>query len=80
MVYEVENFYYDGFIVKSMKGKAPYKATFLHWTVDPGVAKCQCSDGKKRLIPSCQLINFSILDVPKQKKTRVKFGKASSSL
>jgi len=80
MVYEVKNFVYNGFYVSDTEGNAPYKATFLHWTVDPGVAECQCSDGKKRLIPHCQLINFSIRDVPKQKKTGVKFGKTSSSL
>lgn len=37
------------------EGFAPYEATLLEWTLDPGVGKFQCSDGQVRLIPCCAL-------------------------
>jgi hypothetical protein len=55
-IYKVEKFKYNGFIVSPMKGYAKYTATFKSWTNDPGIAVCECSDGKERLIPSCCLI------------------------
>jgi len=56
--YTVENFVYNGIFVIPKKGNAPYTAEFRNWTNDPGVAVCMCSDGKARLIPSCQLVGF----------------------
>lgn len=76
--FAVDNFTYDGFGVRGQPGRAPYKAKFVKWTNDPGVAECQCSDGKKRLIPSCQLVGEKS-SLPEQKKTGVVFGMPSHS-
>jgi hypothetical protein len=54
---KVENFYYNGIFVSPEKGYASYTATFEKWTNDPGVALFLCSDGKERLIPTCQLFD-----------------------
>lgn len=58
--FEVNNFIYNGFYGKVLKGKAPFTATFSKWTNDPGIAKCNCSDGKERLIPSFALSRLGI--------------------
>ena len=58
MKYEVNNFTYNGMFIYPKEGKAPYKAEFIKWTSDPGVAECKCDDGEIRLIPSCQLVDF----------------------
>jgi len=55
LTFEVNNFAYNGFMGQHLPGKAPYTATFIKWTRDPGVAECLCSDGKVRLIPSFAL-------------------------
>ena len=53
---KIKNFNYNGFFVESLLGIAPYKAIKLvKWTNDPGIGEFLCSDGKNRLIPSCQL-------------------------
>jgi hypothetical protein len=58
---------------------APYKATFLRWSLDPGIAVCECTDGCKRLIPNYALINFEEDSHPEQRKTGVIFGMSCSS-
>lgn len=83
MLYEVENFTYNGFMVKSRKGKAKYKAEFVSWTNDPGIALCNCTDGEKRLIPSCCLIGStkngkSLLPI-RTENNNLLFGTPSSS-
>jgi hypothetical protein len=65
---QVENFTYDGMFVYSAPGLAPYTAAFEEWSVDPGMARCKCSDGIYRLIPSCKLVGFNKEDYPIQKK------------
>lgn len=55
-VFEVQNFSYNGFTSELSKGIASYTATFIEWSKDPGVGVFQCSDGKKRLIPTFALI------------------------
>lgn len=62
----VENFFYNGLFVQRMGGYADYTATFKEWTEDPGIAVCECSDGKERLIPSCSLYGFDKDAYPKQ--------------
>ena len=78
-MYNVKNFTYNGFFVSLAEGEAPYTAEFLEWTTDPGVAKCNCSDGKMRLIPTCALVGVMHRDLPKQTKTSVVFGAPSQS-
>jgi len=52
----VKNFNYNGFFVESLPGFTSYKAVELViWTVDPGIGLFRCTDGRERLIPSCQL-------------------------
>lgn len=77
-MFEVENFIYNGFYVASKPGKAEYRADFIKWTPDPGIALCKCSDSKVRKIPSCCLIgNKDVL--PEQEKTGVIFGDCCKS-
>jgi len=71
---QVQNFSYNGFSGQLKDGLTPYTAEFLKWTDDPGIAKCKCSDGKVRLIPTFALLGFRHADYPKQKKTGVIFG------
>lgn len=52
MAHKVKNFTYNGFMGQEKKGYAPYKATFVKWTEDPGIMLMKCSDGKERLVPS----------------------------
>lgn len=78
LTFKVQNFEYNGFFVKSLNTTAKYTATFKGWTNDPGITACQCSDGKIRLIPSCQLIG-SISKLPKQKSKTQIFGQPSES-
>ena len=77
--FEVQNFTYNGFYVKSKSTKAKYKAIFLEWTRDPGIILAHCTDGRKRLIPTCQLIGLQENDLPKQEKSNVIFGSSSNS-
>lgn len=52
----VENFDYNGFMVTSKKGFAPYEVKeFIEWTKDPGIVSVLCTDGVPRRIPTCQL-------------------------
>lgn len=79
MNYQVENFKYNGFYVKSLEGKTNYTAKFKNWSNDPGIALCECSDNKERLIPSCCLIGDKS-NLPKQDySNKVLFGKSSES-
>jgi hypothetical protein len=54
-VLRIRNFIYNGFMVQDLPGHASYTGEFLHWTSDPGIAAIKCSDGKIRLIPSCNI-------------------------
>lgn len=75
----VKKFKYNGFYCLNLKGYAKYTAEFKEWTEDPGIAICVCSDGKERLIPSCQLEGFDCESYPKQEKTGILFGVPSHS-
>lgn len=55
---KVLNFIYNGFCGNTTGGYAKYTARFLSWTDDPGIARCECSDGKERLIPTFALEGF----------------------
>lgn len=78
--YQVSKFTYNGFFVNFHEGLADYTATFKNWTTDPGIANCNCSDGKERLIPSCCLIGFESIDYPLQTYTNKQLlGKPSQS-
>jgi len=77
--FEVENFLYNGFIVKPLPGKAYYQAAFKEWTRDPGVARCVCSDGEERLIPSCQLIGDKSCLPQQSYENKEMFGESSHS-
>lgn len=62
--YYVSEFNYGGFGgTVNEKVIMPYKARFLEWTGDPGVAKMDCSDGKERVIPTFA-IPFSFETMP----------------
>ena len=76
----IENFVYDGLFVESKKGFAKYKVVSLvEWTNDPGIGKFLCSDGKERLIPSCQLTKEFLSKLPKESVKGVLFGQPSKS-
>lgn len=80
--FKVENFRYDGLFVHTLPGLANYTATFTEWTDDPGIALCECSDGKTRKIPSCSLIREEDYLLPgcKLKKSKtMTFGEPSHS-
>jgi len=78
--YAVNNFEYNGFCGKHLKGKAPYTATFKKWTNDPGIGVFECSDKKERLIPTFAIEKFDMDSLPKQSmKNKVYFGTASHS-
>lgn len=51
----VRNFTYNGFSGQLKPGYAVYTARFKKWTSDPGIAICECSDDKERLIPTFAL-------------------------
>jgi hypothetical protein len=76
---QVQNFSYNGFSGQLFNNVADYTAEFLEWTNDPGIAKCKCSDGKIRNIPSFALLEFKETDYPKQKKTGIIFGTPCNS-
>lgn len=78
-MYKVKNFSYNGFFVSFAGGEASYTAEFSEWTKDPGVARCKCSDGRMRLIPTCALIGVMHNDLPEQEKTGMLFGTPSKS-
>lgn len=77
--FTVQNFSYNGFCGKLLKGLAPYTAKFTKWTNDPGVGLFKCSDKKDRLIPTFAIIGKC--NDPKQDMSKkVIFGAPSSSL
>jgi hypothetical protein len=78
-MYQVENFKYNGFMIKPEKGIANYTATFKNWTNDPGIVNCLCSDGKERLIPSCCLIGDKSNLPSQDMSNKVIFGVISKS-
>ena len=79
ITFEVGNFTYNGFCGQHLPGKAPYTATFIRWTDDPGVAIFLCSDGKERLIPTFAIIGDTS-GLPKQDySNKVYFGSPSHS-
>ena len=80
MNYKVQNFDYNGFMVLNLPGETDYTAKFIEWTNDPGIAKCECSDGNIRFIPSCQLIGCK-KELPKQEYEKAPdiFGQLSKS-
>ncbi len=78
-MYNVKNFTYNGFFGKLLGGETSYTAEFEEWTTDPGVAKCRCSDGEERLIPTFALVGLVRKELPKQIETGVLFGAPSQS-
>ena len=84
--FRVKQFYYNGFHVGVDNDVfVPYTANFVRWTEDPGIALFSCSDGKKRLIPSCALYTFSDITIVEALPEQVYadgplvFGAAASS-
>ena len=75
----IKNFVYNGFTGKLAKGTAPYKAKFINWTGDPGIARMLCSDGRVRLIPTFALKGGGF-SLPYDDTNKKMFGVASSSL
>ena len=64
---EIIDFKYDGFGVESFNTVASYKIDkFIKWTNDPGIGKFLCNDGKERLIPTCQLNEYYLIELPKR--------------
>lgn len=79
LTFEVRNFEYNGVAGRYLPGNAPYKATFVEWTKDPGVAIFRCSDGQERLIPTFALIGDRN-ELPEQDyRNKVYFGSPSHS-
>jgi hypothetical protein len=78
MNFSVRNFKYNGVVGKLLPGIAPYLAQFRGWTLDPGVGRFDCSDGKRRLIPTFALVEERS-SLPKQPPSAVIFGKPSHS-
>jgi len=74
----IRNFSYGGFSGKILKGLAKYKASFLNWTGDPGVARMLCSDGIVRLIPTFALKGKGF-SLPYDTTKKVTFGNPSES-
>ena len=80
--FKVTKYSYNGFMgTHNPKKIMKYTALFKHWTPDPGIANCECSDGRIRLIPSYALKRIPRVkyDLPVQEKTGVIFGTPSSS-
>ncbi len=79
LTFGVENFSYNGVMGQRLPGIAPYTATFVGWTNDPGVATFKCSDGQERLIPTFAIIGDQSR-LPRQYYThKVYFGAPSQS-
>jgi len=78
--YEVDNFEYNGFCGKILKGIAPYEVIFKKWTSDPGVGVFECSDNEERLIPTFAIRKFDMNSLPEQSmNSKVYFGLPSHS-
>lgn len=78
----VRKFEYNGFCGRVGSELAKYAARFLSWSNDPGVAKCECSDGISRLIPTFALSEHVTLFLPEQIYSKTGpslFGEASNS-
>ena len=79
-LFKLHNFGYNGFYGRKLKGYAPYTTTFKSWTRDPGIAVCQCSDGKERLIPTFALEGDQSSLPQQDYSNKVYFGASSSSV
>ena len=77
--HSIKNFGYNGFTGKLTKGMVPYKAKFINWTGDPGMARMLCSDGRVRLIPTFALKGGGF-SLPYDDTDKKMFGAASNSL
>jgi len=78
--YQVFEFTYNGFCGNlNEEVIMDYTAEFIEWTVDPGVAKFKCSDGRERYIPTFAIRDFDRNKHPEQQKTGVLFGIPSIS-
>ena len=77
--YIVENFEYNGFCGKSTGGFANYRATFVNWTGDPGIARMLCSDGEVRLIPTFALKGRGFSLPYDDTENKIMFGQQSAS-
>lgn len=77
----IRNFSYGGFSGKLLKGFAKYKASFINWTGDPGIARMLCSDGVIRLIPTFALKGkgCSLPEDTTKKEDKIMFGSPSKS-
>ena len=74
----IRNFSYGGFSGKLLNGFAKYKASFINWTGDPGIARMLCSDGVIRLIPTFALKGKGY-SLPYDATKKVMFGSPSKS-
>lgn len=74
----IRNFSYGGFSGKLLRGFARYKASFINWTGDPGIARMVCSDGIIRLIPTFALKGKGY-SLPYDSTKKVMFGSQSKS-
>lgn len=74
----IRNFRYGGFSGKLLNGFARYKASFINWTGDPGIARMLCSDGVIRLIPTFALKGKGY-SLPYDATKKVMFGESSRS-
>ena len=79
--YIVQNFDYGGFSGKLLPGSAGYRAEFINWTGDPGIARMLCSDGVIRLIPTFALKGkgYSLPEDTTRKEDKIMFGSPSKS-
>lgn len=75
----IKNFKYNGFIGQNLDGIAPYKAVFIKWSGDPGIAQMMCSDRQTRLIPTFALKGHGYSLPYDNTKNKVIFGTASKS-
>jgi hypothetical protein len=75
----ISNFTYNGFLGTKKKGTAPYTAKFNRWSGDPGIALMDCSDNKKRLIPSYAIHGSCLILRDENYNTGVLFGLPSNS-
>lgn len=76
----IKKFTYNGFFGRAFDEIMPYKAKFIKWSGDPGVALCMCDDQKERLIPTFAITTSFVLpkdETPKEEK--LLFGIASNS-
>lgn len=80
-LYIVNNFTYGGFFGSLKPGVAKYRASFINWTGDPGIARMLCSDGVTRLIPTFALKDrgYSLPEDLTKKEDKIIFGCPSKS-